>query len=56
MTQSHFGVPKNDRLNSTLCFVMKTLNKRLQLTIHQVLVLKTLAKRINNVLMKLTFL
>ena len=28
MTQSHFGVPKNDRLNSTLCFVMKTLNKR----------------------------
>ena len=28
ITQSYFSVPKNIRLNSTHCFVMKILNKR----------------------------
>ena len=28
MTQSYFGVPKNIRLNSSHCFIMKILNKQ----------------------------
>ena len=43
ITQSYFAVPKNIRLNSTLCFNVKIPNKReLHSIIHQMLTLKTL--------------
>ena len=43
ITQSYFAVPKNIRLNSTLCFIVKIPNKReLHSIIHQMLTLKTL--------------
>ena len=37
ITQSYFAVPKNVRLSYTLCFVMKTPNKRelQQITVNQ---------------------
>ena len=37
ITQSYFAVPKNVRLSCTLCFVMKTPNKRelQQITVNQ---------------------
>ena len=45
ITQSYFAVPKNIRLNSTHCFVMKIPNKRehqqSHLIIHQILTFKT---------------
>ena len=44
--QSYFAVPKNIRLNSTYCLIMKISDKKelnkLHLIIHQILTLKTL--------------
>ena len=46
ITQSYFSVPKNIKLNSTHCFVMKISNKKnfnkLHLIIYQILTFKTL--------------
>ena len=54
ITQSYFALPKNIRLNSTHCFIMKIRNKRefnkLHLIIHQILTAETLRIFTKNVL------
>ena len=50
ITQSHFAVPKDIRLNSMHYFIMKILTpNKLHPTIHQILTFKTLQIFIKNV-------
>ena len=52
ITQSYFSVPKDVRLNSTHCLIMKINNKRklqnMQLIILQILIIKILQKFTEN--------